>query len=133
MTRYGMAIDTKRCFGCQTCSVACKMANNLPKGVMYNYVHTDGGEQVSFRLRNEVTGELFDIDQTVRSGAQRLGSLKAPVQLTSQAVVTGVDNVQCTMNNVQESYDLGGRAVKATTKGLTIRRTSDGKVVKVVK
>ena len=44
MTRYGMAIDTKRCFGCQTCSVACKMANNLPKGVMYNYVYTNGSD-----------------------------------------------------------------------------------------
>ena len=87
---------------------------------------------MSFRLRNELTGELFDIDQTVPFGAM-LGSLKAPVQLTSQAVVTGVNNVQCTMNNVQERYDLGGRAVKATTKGLTIRRNADGKVVKVVK
>lgn len=44
MTRYGMAIDTKRCFGCQTCSVACKMANNLPKGVIYNHVCTQGSD-----------------------------------------------------------------------------------------
>ena len=42
MTKLGMAIDTKRCFGCQTCSVACKMANNLPKGVIYNKIHTVG-------------------------------------------------------------------------------------------
>ena len=111
----------------------CRGEGTIENGRAFITVHTDGGEQVSFRLRNEVTGELFDIDQTVRSGAQRLGSLKAPVQLTSQAVVTGVNNVQCTMNNVQESYDLGGRAVKASTKGLTIRRSSDGKVVKVVK
>ena len=102
-------------------------------GRMFITVHANNGEQVSFRLRNELTGELFDIDQTVPFGAM-LGSLKAPVQLTSQAVVTGVANVQCTMNNVQEAFDLGGRAVNATTtKGLTIRRGSDGKVVKVVK
>lgn len=44
MTRYGMAIDTKRCFGCQTCSVACKMANNLPKDVIYNRIHSSGGD-----------------------------------------------------------------------------------------
>ena len=43
MTRYGMAIDLKRCFGCQTCSVACKMANNLPKNVIYNHVYTNDG------------------------------------------------------------------------------------------
>ncbi len=44
MTRYGMAIDLTRCFGCQTCAAACKIANNLPKGVAYNVVHTVGGE-----------------------------------------------------------------------------------------
>ena len=38
-----MAIDTRRCFGCQTCAVACKMCNNLPNGVWYNVVATDGG------------------------------------------------------------------------------------------
>ncbi|MEG0775990.1 MAG: 4Fe-4S dicluster domain-containing protein [Raoultibacter sp.] len=40
MTQYGMAIDLKRCFGCQTCAVACKIANNLPKGLSYNVVFT---------------------------------------------------------------------------------------------
>ncbi len=41
-----MAIDLSRCFGCQTCAAACKMANNLPKGVAYNvvYTNTDGFE-----------------------------------------------------------------------------------------
>ena len=43
MTRYGMAIDTRRCFGCQTCAAACKIANNLPKGLAYNRVLTIGG------------------------------------------------------------------------------------------
>lgn len=46
MTRYGMVIDLKRCFGCQTCAVACKVANNLPKGLAYNHVKTVGGEAV---------------------------------------------------------------------------------------
>lgn len=41
--RYGMAIDMKRCIGCHTCSVACKMANNLPTGVWWNNVITEGG------------------------------------------------------------------------------------------
>lgn len=40
MTRYGMAIDLKKCFGCQACAAACKIANNLPKGVAYNVVYT---------------------------------------------------------------------------------------------
>ena len=40
MTRYGMAIDLRRCFGCQTCAAACKVANNLPKDLSYNVVYT---------------------------------------------------------------------------------------------
>ena len=42
MTRYGMAIDLSRCIGCNTCAVACKVSNNLPKGVLWNVVHTEG-------------------------------------------------------------------------------------------
>ena len=44
MTRYGMAVDLNRCFGCQTCAAACKMANNLPKGVSYNVVYTNNDD-----------------------------------------------------------------------------------------
>lgn len=43
MARYAMAIDLTRCFGCQACAAACKVANNLPLGVAYNTVHTQGG------------------------------------------------------------------------------------------
>lgn len=42
MTRYGMAIDLPRCIGCNTCAVACKVSNNLPKDVWWNVVHTEG-------------------------------------------------------------------------------------------
>lgn len=102
-------------------------------GRMFITVHANQGEEISFRLRNELTGEQYDVDQTVRMQLM-LGTLKAPYRLTSEGVATGVSNVQSTMNNVQESYDLGGRAVNATTtKGLTIQRGSDGKVRKVVK
>lgn len=38
--RYGMAIDLRRCSGCQTCSTSCKLANNLPINAFYCRVHT---------------------------------------------------------------------------------------------
>lgn len=43
MARLGIAIDTVRCFGCQTCAAACKVANNLPVELVYNTVYTIGG------------------------------------------------------------------------------------------
>lgn len=44
--RYGMAIDTKRCIGCHTCSIACKSENGEPDGIWWNRVLTDGGDAI---------------------------------------------------------------------------------------
>lgn len=44
--RYGMTIDLARCIGCQTCAVACKIANDLPKDIWWNRVLTDGGDSL---------------------------------------------------------------------------------------
>ncbi|MCI8468132.1 MAG: 4Fe-4S dicluster domain-containing protein, partial [Eggerthellaceae bacterium] len=44
--RYGFAIDTKRCIGCHTCSVACRIENNLPNGTWWNRALTDGGAEM---------------------------------------------------------------------------------------
>ena len=42
MTKYGMAISLDRCIGCQTCANACKMQNNVPMGLLWNRVITEG-------------------------------------------------------------------------------------------
>lgn len=44
MTKYGMAIDTGRCFGCGNCVLACKSRNNLPEDVLWNRVKTVGSD-----------------------------------------------------------------------------------------
>lgn len=41
--QLGMAIDKQRCIGCHTCSVACRIENNLPIGMWWNRTITDGG------------------------------------------------------------------------------------------
>lgn len=41
---YGMAIDTQRCIGCHSCSVACRYTNNVPEGNWWNRVYTEGGD-----------------------------------------------------------------------------------------
>lgn len=44
MTRYGMAVDTARCVGCNTCAMACKVENNVPDLVWWNRAKTEGGD-----------------------------------------------------------------------------------------
>lgn len=46
MTRYGMAIDTKRCTACNTCIVGCKMENNLPQNMWWNFMVNEGGDNL---------------------------------------------------------------------------------------
>ena len=43
--RYGMVIDLKRCSGCKTCSVVCKVANNIPNNIIWNRVLTEVPEK----------------------------------------------------------------------------------------
>lgn len=42
MTRLAIAIDKHRCIGCNTCANACKMQNNVPDGMLWNRVLTEG-------------------------------------------------------------------------------------------
>lgn len=59
MTQYGMAIDLKRCFGCQTCSVACKMINNMPKDKSFNVVYTKDDTDYSHPGKAVIKGDRF--------------------------------------------------------------------------
>ncbi len=38
MTHYGMVVDLYKCIACNTCAVACKVANGTPKGVLWRRV-----------------------------------------------------------------------------------------------
>lgn len=38
MTRYAMAVDTRRCVGCNACALACKTENDVPEGGFRSWV-----------------------------------------------------------------------------------------------
>ena len=42
--RYGMVIDTKHCVGCQTCTVSCKISNEVPGTAQWNHLESLDGE-----------------------------------------------------------------------------------------
>ena len=42
MTKFAIAVDLRRCVGCHTCAIACKMQNNVPDGMLWNRVLTEG-------------------------------------------------------------------------------------------
>lgn len=44
MTKLAIGINLKRCIGCNTCALACKMQNNVPDGMQWNRVLTEGCE-----------------------------------------------------------------------------------------
>ena len=44
--QYGMLIDLKRCIGCHTCTIACKVENGTPLGVDWHRVATIGGDHL---------------------------------------------------------------------------------------
>lgn len=109
----------------------CRGEGVAVEGWLFITVHANSGEQVTFRLHNELTGEYFEVAESVKF-QQMLGSLTAPVSLSVPAFTTGINDVTRHSDPmVTESYDLLGR--KNPNAKLTIIRTADGKMRKVLK
>ena len=45
--RYGMVIDTQHCVGCQTCTVSCKISNEVPGSAHWNHLESLDGVEPS--------------------------------------------------------------------------------------
>ena len=108
----------------------CRGEGVCVNGRMFITVHAKSGEQISFRLRNEQTGEEFDIEQTLRFSMLQ-GSIQSPVRLSSPSFATGINAVHSSSSSVHR-YDLSGRAVDSTQKGVVLQKQSNGTVKKVV-
>ncbi len=50
---YALVINTKGCFGCHTCEVACKQEHNLPVGLRFIKVYADDPREIEgkFQIR----------------------------------------------------------------------------------
>lgn len=105
-------------------------------GKMMISVAGKAGERVTFRLHNELTGEFIDLNETL-TYAQRAGSLKKPVVLTSDGITTNIAENIAPEAAVEGIFDLSGRRVeKMNASGVYIVKTlQNGKIVakKVVK
>jgi len=55
MKRFGMAVDTRRCVGCNACVIACKTENALPEGGFRDWIV------------QEVHGKFPDLQMEIRS------------------------------------------------------------------
>lgn len=96
-------------------------------------VHADGGERVNFRLTDLNSGALYAVDERITVSQPRLGSLRQPVELHSAAATQGVGKVWSEKCEVS-TYDLLGRSADSSRKNvITIQRSADGSVHKVIR
>lgn len=99
-------------------------------GKMFVSAVGKSGETMTFKLVNNHTGEILPIEGSVAFG-QLLGSLRAPVTL-NVADATAIGKVGAAQQST-EVYDLSGRRIAASQRGISIERKADGTVRKVVK
>ena len=78
-------------------------------GRLFITVHANNGEVVSFKLYDETTGQVYDIDQQLPM-QQMLGTVKQPYSMTANDVVTSIDDLPtASLRQQGRSYDLLGR------------------------
>ena len=89
--RYGMAVDTRRCVGCNACVISCKTENGLPAGGFRDWITT------------EVQGAFPNLSMEIRS--ERCNHCSEPscvdacptgASHVNEGGIVGVDRNKCT-------------------------------------
>lgn len=88
--RYGMVIDTVRCFGCKACVVSCKSANGLPDGIWWGSVLTVGGDSEDAATGTYPNNELYYTPCTCQHCVMPACTLVCPVEATYKGEVSGL-------------------------------------------
>ena len=87
--------------------------------VMFINVAGIAGEKVNFRLYDSEAGCYSDILESMNYTIKR-GSLSSPVTLTPESTVTGIMNVESSMQNSTKAFNVNGQQVNGNAKGLLI-------------
>ena len=102
-------------------------------GYFFVTVHCNQGERISFRLCHKLSGRQYAIDQTVTSSGLRLGSLRQPLSFTSEEQTTAISEAKPSAPRVVQTYDLTGRKVRSSQRGLVIQKLSDGTARRIIR
>lgn len=88
--RYGMVIDLTRCIGCHTCSVTCKIENNLPKDIWWNRILTVGGEAMDTAIGSYPNNEMHHLPLNCQHCENPACVKVCPVGATWKDTETGI-------------------------------------------
>ena len=91
-----MLVDTKRCIACNSCAVACKVENNLPKDIWWNRVMTVGGPHMDAPAGTYPNLEMYNVTVACQHCENPACVKVCPVGATYKDPETGV---------VRQDYD----------------------------
>ena len=111
----------------------CRGEGIIEDGKAFITVHCDAGEFVTFKLYSPYTRDFYTIEEGLQAET-RVGSLRAPFKLHAAGVVDGINAtaVASPSGEANAAFDLNGRRAITNQRGITIRRTADGKTRKVI-
>ena len=110
----------------------CRGEGHWAAGRFFITAHVAGFEQVSLRLCHLPTGYEYDIDESF-DVQPHLGSVNHPVALHSSEYTTGISSTESGGQQAIESYDLMGRRVGDSHRGLTIIRSASASKKVIIK
>lgn len=87
--------------------------------VMFINVAGTMGEKVNFRLYDSETGCYSNIIEGM-SHTMKKGSISSPVTLTPEATITGIMNVESSMQDSIKAFNVQGQQVNGDAKGIVI-------------
>lgn len=108
----------------------CRGGGEIIGGKAFITVHCVDGEQVNFCLYDQYSGTYSKVNEGLKA-QMRVGSLKVPIKLHISDSEIGITDATPGMVST-ECYDLSGRQLKSTSRGISLQRTAASTYRKVV-